>query len=175
MSTSTLTSLALLKVNIDQGKDYLDYLRPFVLQVLVDHKPDSITGKVVKGYIREKFGLEIPERTVEIVLKRMSKHNLIKREHGVYLITENLPDPQLAEKQSRSKRHIDSVLHSLREFSKKQANRSRVTKMPLSPSVHSCLSSTSYAYAHICEVRRYHRLMEATGPISYLSVTTSKW
>ena len=40
MSTATLTSLAILKVNLDQGNDYLDYLRPFILQVLVEHKPD---------------------------------------------------------------------------------------------------------------------------------------
>ena len=40
MATNTLTSLAILKVNIDQGKDYLDYLRPFILQVLVEQKPE---------------------------------------------------------------------------------------------------------------------------------------
>ena len=39
-STKTLTSLAMLKVKIDQGSDYLDYLLPFILQILVDHRPD---------------------------------------------------------------------------------------------------------------------------------------
>ncbi|WP_157071886.1 hypothetical protein [Cupriavidus sp. HPC(L)] len=29
MSSSTLTSLAMLKMQVDQGHDYLDYLRPF--------------------------------------------------------------------------------------------------------------------------------------------------
>ncbi len=29
----------MLKVNIDQGRDYLDYLKPFILQVLVDNNP----------------------------------------------------------------------------------------------------------------------------------------
>ena len=77
-STATLTSLAILKVNVDQGKDYLDYLRPFVLQVLVERKPDPITNGVVSGYIGEKFGLVIPERTVEIVLKRISRNHAIE-------------------------------------------------------------------------------------------------
>ena len=118
MSTSTLTSLALLKVNVDQRKDYLDYLRPFILQVLMDHRPDRITGNVITKYIREQFDLEIPERTVEIVLKRISKQGLIKREHGVYQMTGDLPDPQLSAKQSNAERHITSVLHGLRKFSK---------------------------------------------------------
>ena len=60
MSTVTLTSLAILKVHIDQGNDYLDYLRPFILQVLVEHKPDPVTIEVVSDYIRTQFGLEIP-------------------------------------------------------------------------------------------------------------------
>ena len=79
MSTATLTSLAILKVNVDQGNDYLDYLRPFILQVLVEHKPNPITIGVVRDHIRSQFGLEIPERTVEIVLKRISKSHSLKK------------------------------------------------------------------------------------------------
>ena len=56
MSTATLTSLAMLKVNIDQGEDYLEYLRPFVLQVLVDRNPELVTDQIVTDYIREQFG-----------------------------------------------------------------------------------------------------------------------
>ena len=117
MTSNTLTSLAILKVNIDQGKDYLDYLRPFILQVLVDHKPDPITNRVVSEYIYEQFGLKIPERAIEIVLKRISRKHFLKRDHGIYRITGDLPDPQIAAKQSGAKRHIDAVLWGLRQFS----------------------------------------------------------
>ena len=117
VSTATLTSLAILKVNVDQGKDYLDYLRPFVFQVLVEHKPDPITNGVVSGYIGEKFGLVIPERTVEIVLKRISKNHAIERKDHVYRITGDLPDPQITAKQAEAKRHIDAVVSGLQQFS----------------------------------------------------------
>ena len=117
MPTNTLTSLAILKVNIDQGKDYLDYLRPFILQVLVEHDIDPITDSVVSRYLREQFGLEIPKRTIEIVLKRISKRHAIKRDYGVYRRTGALPDPQLAHKQADAERHIESVVNGLREFS----------------------------------------------------------
>ena len=117
MSTSTLTSLAILRVNLNQGNDYLDYLRPFILQILVEHKPDPVTTGVVSGHIRTQFGLEIPERTVEIVLKRISKSHPLKREHGVYRTTGDLPDPQITTKKSEAKRHIDAIVHGLQQFS----------------------------------------------------------
>jgi len=68
-SSSTLTSLAMLKVTIDQGGDYLDYLKPFVLHVLSKYRPSPIIDSKIKEFIIKEFGLEIPERTIQIVLK----------------------------------------------------------------------------------------------------------
>lgn len=117
MSTATLTSLAILKVNLDQGNDYLDYLRPFILQVLVDHRPDPITNKVISDLIRKQFGLEIPKRTVEIVLIRITMNHTVEKKNHVYRITSNLPDPQITAKMSEAKRHIDAVVSGLQQFS----------------------------------------------------------
>ena len=117
MPTNTLTSLAMLKVNIDQGRDYLDYIRPFIFHVLMEHSPDPITDQIVSEYIRQQFGLQIPARTVQIVLKRISRQYPLKRDLGVYRITGELPDPQLAAKQSEAERHIIAVCEGLRQFS----------------------------------------------------------
>lgn len=116
-STNTLTSLAILKVTIDRGRDYLDYLRPFILQVLVDHRPDPVKVEVVSEHIREQFGLEIPERTIEIVLKRISKRHRFKKQRVIYRITGDLPDPQITSKQNKARRHIEAIVRGLQEFS----------------------------------------------------------
>ncbi|MGH7798433.1 MAG: hypothetical protein ACREQ2_26515 [Candidatus Binatia bacterium] len=121
MSSVTLTSLAMLKVNVDQGNDYLDYLRPFILQILVDHKPDPVTDRVVRDYIRTNFGLEIPERAVQVVLKRISKIYPLKKADGVYRITGNLPNLEIAAEKTKADRHIQAVLTGLIEFSKTTA------------------------------------------------------
>lgn len=121
MSSATLTSLAMLKVNVDQGRDYLDYLRPFILQVLCDHKPNPVTDAVVRDYIRNDFGLEIPERAVQVVLKRLSRKHPLTREHGVYRITGDLPNPAIATEKADADRHIRSVVAGLKEFSKDSA------------------------------------------------------
>ena len=118
MPMNTLISLAMLKVNIDQGKDYLDYLRPFILHVLVEYSPDPITNSAVKDCIREQFGLEVPERTIEIVLKRIARHHSIKRVDGTYRKIGDLPDPQIISKQASAGHHIRSVLSGLQQFSR---------------------------------------------------------
>ncbi len=112
-STTTLTSLAMLKVSIDQGKDYLDYLRPFILQVLVDQKPDPVTDTVVRDHLRMQFGLEIPDRAVQVVLKRLSRKHPLKKQKGVYRITGQLPDPGIAADKASADRHIKAVVVGL--------------------------------------------------------------
>lgn len=121
MSSATLTSLAMLKVNVDQGRDYLDYLRPFILQVLCDHKPNPVTDAAVRDHIRNDFGLEIPERAVQMVLKRLSRKHPLTREQGVYRITGDLPNPGIATEKADADRHIRAVVAGLKEFSKDTA------------------------------------------------------
>ena len=118
MSTETLTSLAMLKVHLDRRQDYLDYLRPFILQVLVAHAPEVLKDATVRNLIRDDFGLEIPERAVQIVLKRLSRKHPIKKDHGVYQITGELPDPRIDTKKADAARHIEAVISGLIEFSK---------------------------------------------------------
>ena len=118
MTNETLTSLALLKVNIDQEKDYLDYLRPFVLQVLVEEKPDIVTDQTVTALIREHFGLVIPQRTVQVVLQRLAKQRLIKKTEGVYRISGNLPESDFVKRRQEAERHINAVVNDFIEFSK---------------------------------------------------------
>ncbi|MDD9803159.1 MAG: hypothetical protein OXU53_11505 [Deltaproteobacteria bacterium] len=117
MSTETLTSLAMLKVKIDHGGNYLDYLQPFVVQVLVDHKSDRVTSEFVNGHILEQFGLVIPERTVQVVLKRLAKKRFLEREMGVYRVIKNLPNPNIDDKKRDAEKRIDSVVSGLKAYS----------------------------------------------------------
>lgn len=117
VSTKTLTSLAMLKVNVDQGRDYLDYLVPFILQILVDHAPDPVTDTVIRNHLRTQFGLEIPDRAVQIVLKRIARKHLLKREIGVYRIAGTIPNPGIGVRRSQAERHIQAVLSGLIEYS----------------------------------------------------------
>jgi hypothetical protein len=113
----------MLKVNIDRGGDYLDYLVPFVLQTLVDHRPDPVTAPIVSGHVRNDFGLEIPDRAVQLVIQRISRKypNALKRDNHVYQIQGELPNPSIASKKADADRHIHAVVNGLIEFSKSTA------------------------------------------------------
>ena len=96
VSTTTLTSLALLKVNVDQRRDYLDYLTPFVLEILIEHGAVPIGEHEVAEKIRDTFGLVIPDRTIQLLLRRLSRALPISRNSGLYSrngrITKPSPD-----------------------------------------------------------------------------------
>lgn len=119
MTTRTLTSLAILKVNLDRNVDYLDYLLPFISQVIIDNDIDQIDNiSNIRNHIRSDFGLEIPERTIEIVLRRMAKKQLVKRESHSFIPTENLTDPRISSERKRVEHEIQIVLDELKKFSK---------------------------------------------------------
>lgn len=119
MTSQTLTSLAILRVNVDHGRDYLDYLRLFVLEVLVDCTFNSPTTNYVKNKIEEQFGLVIPSRSVDIVLRRLTREfsGSLKRDKDKYRITGDLTNPGIAVKRVITDRHITAVLYGLIDFS----------------------------------------------------------
>lgn len=107
----------MLKVHTDHGHDYLDYLRPFVLHVLIKNRPERVSDSIVQNYLRDEFGLEIPARAVQVVLKRLSRKHPLKKEDGVYRIAGELPDPRIDAERADAARHIQAVIAHLREFS----------------------------------------------------------
>lgn len=117
MSSATLTSLAMLKVKVDQGGDYLDYLQPFVLHVLVDKRPSPVTDRLVREHVLTEFGLDIPERAIQIVLRRLSRRHPLRKESGTYQIVGTLPDPGISTRKADADRHIQAVVAELIQFS----------------------------------------------------------
>lgn len=123
MNTSTLTSLAILKVTLDQRRDYLDYLRPFLQQILRETSPqDRITPADASASIQERFGLIIPERTSELILRRLSRSLPTTRESGAYRVRGEIPDPDLTARQEEAERHILAIVEGLAQFSKNTAH-----------------------------------------------------
>lgn len=119
MSTSTLTSLAILKVDINRNVDYLDYLLPLISQVIIDNDIHQIAeSSSIKTYVQESFGLEIPNRTIDIVLQRMARKRYLKRESKLFLRTDNLKDPGISSKSREVEREIRAVINGLQEFSR---------------------------------------------------------
>lgn len=117
MGSTTLTSLAMLKVNVDsENRDYLEYLRPFLQEVLRELEPGPVTEQQVCDGIRDSFGLYIPSRVVMIVLKRLARSGLLKRKLGEFHYLECIPDPGIAGSKAAAQRHIESVIAKFMAF-----------------------------------------------------------
>jgi hypothetical protein len=112
----------MLKVRIDDGKDYLEYLRPYVLQVLVEAPPDIISDAQISSQLRKLSGLEIPHRTVQLVLQRIAKDGYLKKADGVYKIIKDISVKNITAERAAAVRHITAVTHELTIFAEQGAN-----------------------------------------------------
>ncbi len=110
----TLTSLAILKVDLDEGqRDYLDYLQSLIVHVLSTHRPDPVTEDMTSELLLQDFGLKIPLRGCQLVLRRMARKGLLKRQESVYVITGDLPSIDFSEKRIRAHGQISMVYSRL--------------------------------------------------------------
>jgi len=75
----TLTSLAMLKVNADEGQDYFEYITPFVSYVLREAQPNPVTDAGTQELLQREFGLSIPKHAVGFVLRRLARRKILKR------------------------------------------------------------------------------------------------
>lgn len=122
----------MLRVNINQGKDYLEYLRPFILQVLKKQTDEPINDYKISDAISLEFGLIIPPRTVQIVLKRIVKSGIIEKRNNAYTVIKEIPPTHYEADKIDANRHISSVTKALIKFSKNEAYREIKDKEALS-------------------------------------------
>lgn len=122
MSLSTLTSLAIIKVNLDEGHDYLHSLQPIVLHILATTQPEIITSSKISNEIKDQFGLQIPDAVIQLVLKRLARENQIQKSGGVYKTTGKIECPDFAEGREVAQTHFQEVIKKLIEFSKDTKN-----------------------------------------------------
>jgi len=116
--TLTLTSLAILKVDIDERhRNYLDYLAQFVLSVLASHRPDFVTDTKVAELLKEDFGLMVPTKAVQHVLRKLARDGHVRKEHEAFYPAANLPEVDIAAKRLVAASQIQRVFDALCKFS----------------------------------------------------------
>jgi hypothetical protein len=117
---ATLTSLAMLKVRADakQRQDYIDYLRPFVVHVLAKGGPFPVSRERTQQLVLAEFGLNIPVRGCELVLKRLARSGYLEKEHGNFSLSRKLPSSGINESRADARRRGRAVIARLCSFGK---------------------------------------------------------
>ena len=112
--TQSLTSLAMLKVDIDnQHRNYVDYLSPFVVDVLNEDKGGIVSDSRLADKLRKRFGLQIPTKVVQQVLRRLQRKAYLNLTNGVLTVSNTLPPSTLSAARAAASLHIEAVLHGL--------------------------------------------------------------
>ncbi|GFO57266.1 hypothetical protein GMSM_42730 [Geomonas sp. Red276] len=119
MTVQTLTSLAMLKVDLDQQhRNYVDYVSPFVVDVLNADRPEIICDASIADKLLQHFGLKVPTKAVQHVLRRLHRKSYLEMENGVFTVTTKLPTLSLDQTRSKAMVHIEGVLNGLIEEAK---------------------------------------------------------
>jgi hypothetical protein len=84
MPASVIPCLAVLKVNWDEGRSYIENFVPFVAEAIRTAPRPEISLGELQSAITDTFGLTIPQGALQTLLKRAAKHGYIQRVHGIY-------------------------------------------------------------------------------------------
>jgi hypothetical protein len=76
---ASLSSLAMLSLRMQAGKDYLDYLRGFVIEALKRLDGQAFDAVRIQELVQSEFGLKIPVATFAIYLRRLVKEKTIHK------------------------------------------------------------------------------------------------
>ena len=113
----TLTSLAILKVDLDEGfRDYLDYLVSFALYSLDKHKPYPVTDRQLSDFLNDDFGLNIPIKGCQLVLRRLSKQGYLKKDQATFVIKKELPSVDFESKRNSASRDIELIYDRFKKY-----------------------------------------------------------
>jgi len=117
VSHQALISLAILKSDLDdERRDYLGYLESLVIPVLKNWPDEPVTDASVAKEFENVHGLRVPDRTIQLVLKRLAKSGYLVRSHGTFSISKDLPSTSIDQKKVAAEQHIDKVLASLQNY-----------------------------------------------------------
>jgi hypothetical protein len=83
-NTSTILSLAILKVNWEKGRDYLETFVPLVAECIRLSEHEIVTTQQLQEDIKTRFGLLIPQNSLKSILLRLKKHGLIRQENRIF-------------------------------------------------------------------------------------------
>jgi len=82
-----LSTIALMKANYDEGKDYIDMFQPFILDSINKLKGDSFELVNFQKTLKKDQFLDIPIEVLKVLLSRTKRNGFLRKEQNRYYIT----------------------------------------------------------------------------------------
>lgn len=119
-STSTLVSLAMLYERINNHGHYLDNFTPFILHIIRGTSiGDPVDEVAIQQDIKDKFGLFIPNHSITLLLGRLARLGILRKDHGKFLIQRAIEeDLRFEPTRADLERSMTDVVNAFIRFSK---------------------------------------------------------
>lgn len=119
-----LTTVALLKAQFDSSKDYLELFMPFVEDAIAQLRRDDFDVGQIRDLVVSRHGLSIPLETLQTLLKRAGKRDLVHREGGKYFRDPSrVGTPTIAKDRKAVEREIHALATAFVTYSGDQGHR----------------------------------------------------
>jgi len=114
---ATLSSLAILKVEWDAGRDYIQSFLPFLLEALRTIDDQLFSLPKVQTFIQEEFGLRIPQAALKTIMHRAVRAGYLFRSEGVYhKVREKLFDDSFRKRRADAVRQHQALVARLIQY-----------------------------------------------------------
>lgn len=117
-----LVTLAILKANWNDGKSYLDNFVPFVAQCLRE-ATEPLDVRQVQSAMRKSFGMQVPQHTLETVLRRARSAGYVERSEGLYHPNRDALAETSAPAQNEFLRCYKALVVQLQDFAERRYGR----------------------------------------------------
>ena len=84
MSNQSLISLAIIKTNWENKRDYIGNFVPFVAECIKESPHSAVSLPELQSGIQDKYGLKIPQGALNIILTRAKRRGFVEQAHGTY-------------------------------------------------------------------------------------------
>lgn len=117
MAQPVIPSLAILKVNFDEGKDYIDNFVPFIAECLKSAPQPEVSVAELQESIADGFGLSIPQGALNTILTRAVRRGYVERSQGILRRNDlALADLDLPEIRADVLRQYEALIDKLISF-----------------------------------------------------------
>lgn len=116
-SAEVLTSLAILKVQVGQGQDFLQNFIPFVAECVRTDPSDVVTVSAIQAGFKKLFGFNVPAGVVQNLLRRAAKQGYITLDNRVYRPVRTALDALTIESdREQAGQELNSLAHDFQQF-----------------------------------------------------------
>jgi hypothetical protein len=116
-SAEVLTSLAILKVQVGQGQDFLQNFIPFVAECVRTDPSNVVTVPALQAGFKKLFGFNVPSGVVQNLLRRTAKQGYVTLDNRVYRPVRTALDALTIEQdRERAGDELDSLAQDFQQY-----------------------------------------------------------